>query len=693
MSSDKISERHLGRTAMIYIRQSTLHQVRHNRESTRRQYALAERARLMGFRSVEVIDEDLGVSGTGQSVRRGFKRLIAAVCCGEVGAVFALEASRLARNNRDWHHLLELCTLGESLVVDDDGVYDPRVLNDRLLLGLKGTMSEFELGLLRQRAQEAYRAKVSRGEVLTRVPVGYVRDGRHGIAMTPDRRVQEAIRGLFELFARLGTLRQALLWYHQNNVLFPVRRDGGEGERIEWQMPNYQLLLRLIKNPVFAGTFAHGRTCSRSRIVDGRASKSGGHKVAMDKWNVLIKDHHAAYITWERYMDNQRILKGNSTKSHQISASAPREGSALLSGLLRCGKCGHKLQVRYRGANGQAARYYCAYAEREQGRPKCAQFSGARVDREVAQEVLSACRPLAIEASLRAFEENNEQSCRKKQALEMTLEQARYEMNRARRQYDAVDPENRLVSGELEKRWNEALLRVSEAEARLKSEDIAPAPLGEQQRQCLSRLGETLDRVWHDPQAPVELKKRIIRSLINEIVVDIDEDKRLVKLNIHWAGGVHTRREVGKNKSGHNHCATGKDVVEIVRVYAQAWPDARIAGLLNRLGLNTGVGNSWNETRVKNLRLYNRIPVFSDALKRTWLTMSESAARLRVGVSVVGAMVKRGLLPARQLTKGAPWLIEGADLDLPAVGDYIKNHRAGKRTPPEDNAQILISCL
>lgn len=387
MNAGKTSEQHLCRTAMIYIRQSSLHQVKNNRESTRRQYALAERARHLGFRQVEVIDEDLGVSGSGHSQRPGFKRLIAAVCCGEVGAVFALEASRLARNNRDWHHLLELCMLSESVVVDGDGVYDPRVLNDRLLLGLKGTMSEFELGMLRQRAQESYRNKVARGEVLTRVPIGYVRDGCHGVAMTPDRRVQESIRGLFELFARFGTLRQTLLWYHQQGVHFPVGGGGGGDERIEWRLPNYQSLLRLVKNPVFAGAFAYGRTCSRSRIVEGRAIKSGGHKVAMDKWEVLIRDHHAACITWGQYMENQQTLKANSTRSHQVSAGAPREGDALLAGLLRCGKCGHKLQVRYRGA-GHGVRYSCTYGLREQGRSKCIQFGGSRVEQKIIRHVV-----------------------------------------------------------------------------------------------------------------------------------------------------------------------------------------------------------------------------------------------------------------------------------------------------------------
>lgn len=692
MNTDQISEQHLQRKALVYIRQSSLQQVKNNRESTRRQYALADRAREYGFKEVEIIDEDLGVSGSGQRERPGFQRLIAAVCCGEVGAVFALEASRLARNNRDWHHLLELCMMTGSIVVDDDGIYDPRVLNDRLLLGLKGTMSEFELGILRQRAQEAYRQKIIRGEVLTRVPVGYVREGKTGIVMTPDLRVQEALRGLFALFERFGSLRQALLWYHQEKVCFPAKRDGDDRE-IEWQLPNYQQLLRLIKNPVFAGAFAYGRTCARSQVVDGRAQKTEGHKVDMDKWQVLIKDHHSGYITWDQYMNNQQLLKANRTKSHAVSASAARNGRALLAGLLRCGKCGHKLHVQYRGKDGRAPRYNCLYGTREQGKAPCMLIGGGRVDDMVVEQVIKACQPLAMTASLQAFENDQDQSSRKMKALEMTLEHARYEAERTRKQYDAVDPENRLVSAELEKRWNEALLRATEAERRLDAENGARASLTPQQRQRLMELGSNLEHVWNDPHAPIELKKRIIRSVIKEIMVNTDDEKRLIELKIHWVGGVHTGCTIRKNKTGHNNRATEKNVVEIVRVYAQAWSDAYIASLLNRLGLTTGPGNSWNENRVRNLRVYNKIPAYSKSVERTWVTRDEAAKQLQVSACVIRTMVSNGLLPARQLMERSPWLIEREDLSLPNVINYAIARRAGKIAPSEDSSQTVIPYL
>jgi DNA invertase Pin-like site-specific DNA recombinase len=355
----------------VYIRQSTLHQVRFNQESWRRQYALEARARELGFTHVVIIDEDLGVSGSGQRERPGFGRLLAAVCNGEVGAVLALEASRLARNNRDWHHLIDLCVLTETLVVDAEGLYDPRLLNDRLLLGLKGTMSEFELGLLRQRAQEAYRQKVFRGEILTKVPLGYLRSSSSpsGIEMTPDRQIQEAIRGVFFQFERLGTLRQVLLWYHQEQVALPVAHRDAGGESIRWQLPHYAYLLRILKNPAYAGAFAWGRTCSRSSVVEGRSRKSSGHRVAMAQWPVLLKDHHAAYICWERYVENQRLLNSNRTRSHPVSCGAARQGSALLAGLLRCARCGHKLRVGYRGREGRAPRYLLPDGQPRAGKP------------------------------------------------------------------------------------------------------------------------------------------------------------------------------------------------------------------------------------------------------------------------------------------------------------------------------------
>jgi len=691
--SDKIQERHLSRSAVVYIRQSTLQQVRNNTESSRRQYALESRAKELGFRSVVVIDEDLGISGTGSRERPGFARLLAAVCDGEVGAVFALEASRLARNNRDWHHLIDLCVLTDTIVIDAEGVYDPRSLNDRMLLGLKGTMSEFEIGILRQRAQEAYRQKVQRGVVMTMVPIGYERSGPVGIEMTPDRQIQEAIRSLFTRLEAMGTLRQVLLWYHQEQLPFPrqCRRQGVA--TIEWRLPDYQLLMRIVKNPTYAGAFVHGRSQCQTRVVDGRSRKSSGRRVVMEKWPVLIKDHHASYISWERYVKNVEMLRANCTKSHAAHASAPRSGSALLAGLLRCGNCGLKLSVSYRGGEGPNGRYQCVTGSREQGKPVCQSFAAFRIDQAVESEVLEACRPLGIEASLEALNRTGAEAVQKRRLLEIAWEKARYEVERARRQYDAVDPANRLVASELEVRWNTALTHAAEAESRLASVVDEKSALSEEQRRTLLALGENLGLAWNDPKAPLELKKRILRIAIREIIVRIDEVSAQGEIVVHWAGGAHTRLRVAKNKTGRNQNAAHQETVELVRELARGWPDRYIAQMLNRIGCRTGPGNSWSEARVKSFRGQHGIQVFAVGDIRPWLTMEETAAELGVSVAPVRAMVKHAILPARQVAAGLPWMIERDHLARPEVRTRARQAKAGMKRPRNEIGQFVMSCI
>src|SRR5579864_1780501 len=336
--SEKINPTHCERSAYVYIRQSTLHQVRNHLESQRRQYDLEGRARDLGFQHVVIVDDDLGRSGTGSMERPGFVRLLAAVCSGKVGAVLALEASRLARNNRDWHHLLDLCAMTSTLVVDHDGVYDPSLLNDRLLLGLKGTMSEFEVSLLHQRALEAYRQKVRRGKVLTQVPIGYVRTEDDGMEITPDRQVQEAIRGIFRKFQELGSIRQVVLWYRDEKLMLPTLSQEG---KVQWKLPVYSRLFGVLKNPAYGGAFVYGRTRTRTKMVDGRARKSRSHRLPQDQWEVVIPNHHEGYISWEQYMQNQKQIRSNAGCNGRMEETigAAKAGPSLLAGLLRCGKC------------------------------------------------------------------------------------------------------------------------------------------------------------------------------------------------------------------------------------------------------------------------------------------------------------------------------------------------------------------
>jgi DNA invertase Pin-like site-specific DNA recombinase len=434
--SEKIQLHHLSRQAYVYVRQSTMNQVRNHLESQRRQYDLQERARGLGFQRVVVVDDDLGRSATGSVERPGFSRLLTAVCSGDVGAVLALEASRLARNNRDWHHLIDLCAMAATLVIDHDGVYDPRLLNDRLLLGLKGTMSEFEISLLRQRALEAYRQKVRRGKVLTMVPVGYVRTEDDGIEITADRQVQ-GVRGIFQKFRELGSIRQVLLWYRNEKLMIPTLGVQSGCRQVVWTLPVYPSLRLMLKNPTYAGAFVYGRRQTRTTVIDGRVRKTRGHLRAQQQWEVFIPHHHEGYITGEQYMQNQQQIEANAGWSGRLqrATGAPKKGPALLAGLMRCGVCGRPLYIKYSiPAGRRVPRYECRGDRQQCSIQRCQGFGGARVDQAVVAEGLEAIRPVGIQAALDAWDQSQDVEDERQRALQLALEKARYEANRIERQ-------------------------------------------------------------------------------------------------------------------------------------------------------------------------------------------------------------------------------------------------------------------
>ncbi|MFQ6036854.1 MAG: recombinase family protein, partial [Sedimentisphaerales bacterium] len=514
--NEKIKPKHLERTAYVYIRQSSMYQVRNHLESQRRQYALIQHARDKGFSKVKVIDEDMGRSGSGSQQRPGFGRLLAVVCAGKVGAVLALEASRLARNSRDWHHLIDLCAMTETLVIDYEGIYDPRLPNDRLLLGLKGTLSEFELDILRQRAQEALRQKVHRGEVLTQVSIGYIRTEDNYLEMTADRQVQQAIYAIFSKFQELGSVRQVLLWYREQQIPLPTWSQESGNRQVVWRLPVYNRLLSILKNPVYAGAFVYGRRGTKTKIVDGRARKTQGHYLPRYQWQVLIQDHHAGYISWDTYLKNQEMIEANAGMRGKLSTTqtgSAKSGPALLAGLLRCGRCGRKLHVGYSGVGGRVPRYFCRGAHLNHGGRWCISFGGLRVDQAIVSEVLETLQPVGIQSALDAWDRIQQGQDHKRRALTLALEKAQYETERIRRQYDAADPENRLVAGELEKRWDQSLQRVAELETRLKTAEDNQHQLTERQRQRLLELGQDLRTLWQHQAAPVTLKKRILRTV------------------------------------------------------------------------------------------------------------------------------------------------------------------------------------
>jgi|1186.fasta_scaffold03285_5 DNA invertase Pin-like site-specific DNA recombinase len=683
--NDKIRREHLQRTAYVYVRQSTPQQVRHHLESKERQYGLADRARQLGFSTVTVIDEDLGRSGGGTQERPGFGRLLAFVCQGLAGAVFALEASRLARNNRDWHHLVDLCALAETLLIDSDGIYDPRQLNDRLVLGLKGTMSEFELNLMRQRAREAFEQKVRRGFAMWELPVGFVRNEENGIEKTPDRQVQQAVTTVFQKFRQLGSARQATIWFREEQIPVPHVKPGTAGNEIVWALPSSGRLLQMLRNPCYAGAFAYGKTAGRTVIEQGRARQGTRYRKPKSEWKVLITDHHSGYISWEEYVQNQQQIDANAMCGDGEGSGAARTGAALLSGLLRCGQCGRKLQVVYSGNKGRVPRYICRGDRGDRGHARCQTVGSLRLDRAIVRCVLDAIQPVGIEAAINVAASTRAEDDARTASLELALERARYEANRARRQFDAVDPENRLVASELETRWNRALAQVSELEHRLAEAKDTADPITSHTKAELMTLCDQLPAVWEHPDAPVQLKKRILRTVLNDIIIKPEQALSMYRVCLHWAGGVHTEFTIARNKTGQHGRSADRDVIELIAELAKVCPDKSAAAILNRLGYKTGQGNSWNASRVAGLRGYHEIPTFQQ--QHDWVTQEQAARELRVSNTVVKRLIHEGILPAKHVVECAPWIIERKDLTLPAVQQQVQNVRRGRKLSKNCAAQ------
>jgi DNA invertase Pin-like site-specific DNA recombinase len=684
----KITSDHIQQKAFVYIRQSTLDQVQNHLESQRRQYALVDRAKVLGFKDVIVIDEDLGKSGSGSSERAGFSRLLDEICQGKVGAVFSLEASRLARNGREWHSLLEICSLLNTLIIDHDGIYDPSQPNDRLLLGMKGTLSEMELSTFRQRSQEAIKLKASRGEHYTIVPVGYIRIQNNRIEKDPDVRVQKAIELVFQKFREYGSARQVLLWFQQEQLDFPgAANNGPNGCQIRWERPTYSQLIKLFKNPVYAGAYAYGRTKTITKIQNGRKKIKKGVQKPQQDWDVLLIDNHDGYIRWEEYQHNQKILLDNNNMRGCLSKGAARQGQSLLAGLLRCGHCGRKLSVHYSGGSGKSIRYVCRGAMHNQGTKRCISFGGIRVDAAVLESVLKILNPIGIEAALNAIEEFESEIDERIEQKELSLQQARYEADRIRRQYDAVDPANRLVAGELESRLNEALLALNKIEGEISSlREENCGGIDEQTKEEILLLGQELSIVWNHPSSDSALKKRIIRTLIHEIVVYIKGEK--IRLIIHWKGGDHTRLETAKPRKGQHLCTTDEQTGEIIKEVSRMMPDSEIASLLNRLGKQTGKGNSWTKSRVSAFRNDHGIAVYQKGEReaRGEINLKEAAKELGVSIKLIARIVKDAILPAKQICPGAPWTIRRADLELPEVRRAIQ----GLLPQPTKQKQLSI---
>ncbi|MGA8308960.1 MAG: recombinase family protein [Terriglobales bacterium] len=648
--SEKIRPQHLARKAILYVRQSSPYQVIHNLESQKLQYAMEERLHQLGWREIEIVDDDLGRSAAGLVTRAGFERMVAEVCLGKVGAVAAREVSRFARNSREWQQLVEVCRVVDTVLIDQEMVYAPRLSNDRLLLGLKGSLNEYELDLLRQRSVEARREKARRGELLQAAPVGYIKTEDQRLEKDPDLRVQQAILLVFRKFMELGTVRQTLMWFLEHGLQVPAQNARGE---TFWKRPVYRSMHRMLTSPIYGGAYTYGKT-EHLVCYDGGKPRYLCRRKPREQWLALIPGAHEGYVSWGEF---ERIA--GAIRENTQGAGAVKNGPALLTGLLRCSRCGRKLTVRYTGSGHDVLRYSCVRGWLDNGEPRCIAFGGISVDEAIRREVLRVVQPAAIEASVLASQELGRQQDDILDALHRDVEAARYAAERAQRQYDASDPENRLVTAELERRWNVALQHVREIEERIEQHgaaaDASPAASLEE----LYQLSQQLETLWTDPATSVRLKKRIVRTLIEEVLVDVDSSASELVLTLHWKGGAHTEQRLPRRRRGQCSTQTSRELIEAVGVLARICNDDLIAGILNRNGHLTGRGNRWTRERVTALRSHHRIPCNKrdEQQPQPWMNLTAAAALLDVSPRTLRLAIDRGDISADHPFADGPWVI------------------------------------
>lgn len=658
-AAGKVTEQHLSRRAVVYVRQSTPGQVERRAESAARQYALTERAVELGWAptAVFIVDEDTGRSGASTVGRLGFKELVADVGLGRVGVVLSLEVSRLARSSADWHQLLDLCALTGTLIADGDGLYSPGHFNDRLLLGLKGTMSEAELHLIRSRLRGGLENKAKRGDLKLNLPIGLERDDEGRIVLTPDEQVRAAIEHVYALWRRCGSARQVVALLGGEGLRLP-RRHVGE-RRVRWEPPSFGAVHDLLTNPAYAGAFVFGRS-RQVREVDARGRvRARTELVPMERWSVCLPEHHPGYVSWDDYLATLARLRANVRGSGQ-GGGAAREGRALLQGIIRCGRCGRRMQVAYSGKDGRHVRYLCGRTHQLQGTARpCQSLGGLRTDRAVAEQFLALVTPAGVEATAHAIGELERQHAERVGQQRLALERAEYQAERALRQFDACEPENRLVARTLE-RAPEAALASVEHERRAVGaiERSRPEPLTVPERQALSLLARDLPRVWRAPTTTDRERKELLRALVSEVVVTVKRPEAHAELEVFWEGGARTELRVPLNRPGLKRTCTPIDLIELVRRLAARHSDAQIAGILSRQGRLTGTGLPFTAARVAGVRERAGIPVAPPPDPDSRLvSMLQAAAELAVSTATVRRWLREGLLAGEQDAPHAPFRI------------------------------------
>lgn len=683
----KVQTIHLDREAYVYIRQSTLQQVRENVQSTERQYGLVERAVELGWprERVEVVDEDLGCSGAQAAGRSGFQRLVARLSMGEVGAVFGLEVSRLARSSADWHRLLELCGLFETLIVDEDGIYDLGDFNDRLVLGLKGTMSEAELHYLHSRLVEGKRAKAKKGELRTPLPVGYVHDEDGGVIQDPDEEIREAVAALFRAFRKAGTAYGAVRALA--DYPFPKRAYGGVwAGQLRWGQLTHGRACSILKNPAYAGAYVFGRYRTEKEVGEDGALVSRSVKLPMEEWEVLIQDHHPGYIEWSQYLENQRRLEKNRTNGPDTVTPGPaREGRALLQGLVVCGGCGHRLTVRYAGNGGLYPQYECNRGRRDghTSWPGCRSLRADRVDEVVVARVLEALTPAHLELAAGALEEVEARREAERRRWRQRLDRLQYEADRAERQYEACEPENRLVARTLETRWNERLAELRRLEkewaGREREWERQEAPTREQ----VLTIAEDLPRLWNAPTTSAVDRKRILRVLIEDVTIRSEPEGPEVELGLRWCGGATETMHLRRPPRIQDRIRTPPEVVESIREFATELTDEQIAERLNGQQRVSGKGRPFTRDAVRWIRFRHRIPG-PRHYRDGELSVKEAAAHFGVNPNVVYYWIERGELPAKKMAFGWPWRIRlDPDTEMRLRAWIARSSRIKKPVDPE----------
>jgi len=686
----KITQSHQSKPAYIYVRQSTLAQVRHNQESTERQYALQDKALALGWpqRSIRVLDRDLGMSGAQIAGREDFKTLVADVSMSQVGAVFALEVSRLARSNLDWHRLLELCALTHTLVIDADGCYDPGDFNDGLLLGLKGTMAQAELHFLRGRLLGGKLNKAQKGELRFPLPVGFCYDDQGRTVVDPDAEVRGAVQLVFRLFQETGSAYAVVQRFAQDGLRFPKRAYGGAwAGKLIWGRLSHGRVLTLIRNPSYAGTYVFGRYQYAKSITPEGEVRKNMRAVPMPDWRVHLPEHHEGYITVEEFDQNRQRLAHNRTNGEGTVLSGPaREGLALLQGLLLCGTCGRSLTMRYQGNGGIYPIYECNWRRREGLATKnCLDVRTDLLDDAICDEVFKALKPAELELALAALNELEQRDQAIMRQWQMRIERAEYECALAERRYEEVDPSNRLVAASLERRWNEALLQLDavKADAATFQKQKARVVTPEQKTKILA-LARDLPRVWRAATTQAKDRKRMLRLLIRDITVEKFADVRQVVLHVRWQGGACSDTTVALPRRIADRLRYPTQIVDRVRELSRQLSDPQIAEAMNQQGLHSSRGLPFTLAMIKWIRYRYAIP--SVCLKRPEeLTVRQLADRLAVSIHFVHYWIKHGVIEARQLDGRGPFWITITDQQEHELHDrvrksaHLKNHHSNTR--------------